>query len=382
MIKGLQEVEKELKELEISFHLLLGDPGKVLPEFVKSAGIGGIVVDFCPLRLPTQWVNDVVKAVPKDVPVCQVDAHNIVPCWHASPKLEYGARTIRPKIHKVLTEFLTEFPPVIKHSHVSGEKTKTTDWDAVDTFIEVDRSVGEVDWAKPGTAEGLFMLESFCKDRLKYFHSSRNDPTKRALSNLSPWFHTGQISPQRAILRVRDFRSKFRESVESFIEECIIRRELSDNFCYYNNEKYDSIEGTNEWARKTLNDHAKDKREYLYARGKLEKAQTHDDLWNAAQRQLVREGKLHGFLRMYWAKKILEWTDSPETALSDAIYFNDKYALDGIDPNGYVGCMWSVCGIHDQGWAERPVFGKIRYMNYKGCQRKFAVAEFVKRYKP
>lgn len=159
-----------------------------------------------------------------------------------------------------------------------------------------------------------------------------------------------------------------------------MRRELADNFCFYNLENYDSIKGTNEWAQKTLQDHAQDKREYLYTREKLEGGKTHDDLWNAAQLQLVNEGKMHGFLRMYWAKKILEWTASPEEALEVSLYLNDRFSLDGNDPNGYVGCMWSVCGVHDQGWAERPVFGKIRYMNYNGCKRKFDVTEFVRRY--
>lgn len=160
-----------------------------------------------------------------------------------------------------------------------------------------------------------------------------------------------------------------------------MRRELTDNFCFYN-KKYDSVEGAYEWAQKTLKDHAKDKRSYLYTREQLEKAKTHDKLWNAAQYQMVAEGKMHGFLRMYWAKKILEWTSSPQEALCIALYLNDRYELDGQDPNGFVGCMWSICGIHDQGWAERPVFGKIRYMNYKGCLRKFNVAQFEKKYCP
>jgi len=141
------------------------------------------------------------------------------------------------------------------------------------------------------------------------------------------------------------------------------------------------LEGSYEWARKTLNDHKKDKREYLYSLEEFEKGLTHDDLWNAAQIQMVRDGKMHGFLRMYWAKKILEWTESPEQALEFAIYLNDKYELDGRDPNGYVGCMWSICGVHDQGWKERPVFGKIRFMNYNGCKRKFDVNAFVNKYR-
>jgi len=164
--------------------------------------------------------------------------------------------------------------------------------------------------------------------------------------------------------------------VAGFIEELVVRRELSDNFCHYN-EKYDSLEGCAQWAQDSLKLHASDKRAHVYSLEQLEKAKTHDDLWNAAQLEMVHKGKMHGFLRMYWAKKILEWSATPEDALAHSITLNDKYNLDGRDPNGYVGCMWSIGGVHDMGWKERPIFGKIRYMNYDGCKRKFKIQNFV-----
>ncbi|XP_057994463.1 deoxyribodipyrimidine photo-lyase-like [Hevea brasiliensis] len=136
---------------------------------------------------------------------------------------------------------------------------------------------------------------------------------------------------------------------------------------------YDSLQGAWEWAQNTLLDHASDKREHIYSLEQLERAQTADPLWNASQLEMIHYGKMHGFMRMYWAKKILVWTRGPEEALAISIHLNDKYELDGRDPSGYVGCMWSICGVHDQGWKERPVFGKIRYMNYAGCKRKFDV---------
>ena len=176
------------------------------------------------------------------------------------------------------------------------------------------------------------------------------------------------------------FRKKYRPSVESFIEEAVVRRELSDNFCFYN-PNYDSIEGAPDWARKTLEKHVKDKRQYVYTRRQFENAQTHDPLWNAAQIQAINDGKIHGYIRMYWAKKILEWTKTPEEALAIAIYLNDKYSLDGRDPNGFVGCMWSVAGIHDRPWTERPIFGMIRYMNFDGCKRKFNVDGYIRQHK-
>lgn len=275
--------------------------------------------------------------------------------------------------------YLTEFPPVIKHPHKAEKSAKSIDWKKALTSVKVDETVGEVDWIKPGYKNSINMLDSFVNKRLQLFATKRNDPLVTCASNLSPYFHFGQLSVQRSVLEVQKFKSKHSESVASFCEEAIVRRELSDNFCYHN-KNYDNIKGSHDWAAKTLDDHRKDKRPYLYTRDELDQSKTHDDLWNSAQIQLIKEGKMHGFLRMYWAKKILEWTTSPEEALSFAIYLNDRYSLDGRDPNGYVGCMWSICGIHDQGWAERAVFGKIRYMNYDGCKRKFKIDAFISRY--
>jgi deoxyribodipyrimidine photo-lyase len=169
------------------------------------------------------------------------------------------------------------------------------------------------------------------------------------------------------------------EAKEDFLEELIVRRELSDNFCFHN-VNYDNINGFPEWARKTLSAHAKDRRDYIYSYDQFDSAGTHDDLWNAAHREMVQRGKMHGYMRMYWAKKILEWTESPEQAMEIAISLNDTYELDGRDPNGYTGIAWSLGGVHDRAWKERPVFGKIRYMNRKGCERKFNVQVYIDKY--
>nr|XP_054771038.1 deoxyribodipyrimidine photo-lyase-like [Lytechinus pictus] len=282
LLEGLKEVSQELHQLDIPFHLLTGYAKDVLPGFIKGHGLGAVVTDFSPLRTPRQWVNDVKDELPKNIAFCQVDAHNVVPCWEASEKLEYGARTIRPKITKQLTTYLTEFPPVVCHPFEVKTKAEPIDWEAAYASLDVDQTVKPVDWAQPGTSEGMKMLDSFTKERLRYFSSARNDPTKNVCSNLSPWIHFGQLSSQRAALIVRLYRSRYSESVAGYLEESIVRRELSDNFCFYN-DNYDSIEGTNEWAKKTLKDHAKDKREYVYSRDILERAKTHDQLWNSAQ---------------------------------------------------------------------------------------------------
>ncbi|XP_034650866.1 deoxyribodipyrimidine photo-lyase-like [Drosophila subobscura] len=380
MMGGLQEVEQQCRELGIPFHLLLGPAVDRLPEFVRSKHVGAVVCDFAPLRVPRKWVEDVAKALPKNVPLTQVDAHNVVPLWVASDKQEYAARTIRNKINSKLGEFLSEFPPVIKHPHGDGcKKVKPIDWAAAYAMLECDMDVDEVKWAKPGYKAACLQLYEFCSRRLGKFNDKRNDPTVDALSGLSPWLHFGQISAQRCALEVQRFRSQHKASADAFCEEAIVRRELADNFCYYN-ENYDSLKGLSPWALQSLEAHRKDKRDPCYTLEELEQSLTYDDLWNSAQLQLVREGKMHGFLRMYWAKKILEWTAAPEQALEYAILLNDKYSLDGRDPNGYVGCMWSIGGVHDMGWKERAIFGKIRYMNYQGCKRKFDVNAFVMRY--
>ncbi|XP_067417200.1 deoxyribodipyrimidine photo-lyase-like isoform X2 [Emydura macquarii macquarii] len=282
MLKGLREVAEECQELDIPFHLLIGFAKDVLPALVTSRGLGGVVTDFSPLRVPRQWVEEVKERLPADVPFVQVDAHNIVPCWVASDKQEYGARTIRRKIHDKLPEFLTEFPPVIKHPYSPTSPAEPIDWTACRASLQVDRTVTEVAWATPGTAGGLAVLESFVAERLKFFATDRNNPNRAALSNLSPWFHFGQVSVQRAILEVQKYRGKYKESVDGFVEEAVVRRELADNFCYYN-RNYDEVEGAYEWAKTSLKLHAQDKRSHLYELEQLEEGKTHDPLWNAAQ---------------------------------------------------------------------------------------------------
>ncbi|XKL67184.1 hypothetical protein PGB90_010604 [Kerria lacca] len=380
IFKGLEEIESTCKNLNIQFHFLIGCGKDILPSFVERHKFGAVIIDFCPLRIPLSWAEDLSHSLPRDVPLIQVDTHNIVPCWVASDKQEYAARTIRNKINNKLNEFLTEFPPVIKHPYISSLKADLIDWKNAGKTLEVDKTIKPVSSITPGFRGGMKNLYEFLRDRIQFYVEYRNDPTKNGLSNMSPWLHFGQVSPQRCVLVTKKYVSMYKKSVESFCEELIIRRELADNFCFYN-KNYDNLAGAADWARKTLNDHRKDKREQIYSKTELEAGKTHDNLWNAAQKQLCNDGKMHGYLRMYWAKKILEWSETPEEALAVSIYLNDKYSLDGRDANGYVGCMWSVCGIHDQGWRERPIFGKIRYMNYEGCKRKFDVKNFISRYK-
>jgi deoxyribodipyrimidine photo-lyase len=226
----------------------------------------------------------------------------------------------------------------------------------------------------PGEQAASTRAQDFIKTKLAAYGDKHNDPTEVGQSNLSPYLHFGHLSAQRLALLV--LGSSPSASGEMFLEELIVRRELADNFCYYESN-YDNPQGFPIWAQKTIAEQATTSRAYLYTRAQLEKALTHDDLWNAAQHQLVATGKMHGYMRMYWAKKILEWTKSAEQAMAFAIYLNDKYELDGRDPNGYAGIAWSIGGVHDRAWFNKPVFGKIRYMSYNGCKSKFAIDRYI-----
>jgi deoxyribodipyrimidine photo-lyase len=224
----------------------------------------------------------------------------------------------------------------------------------------------------------LTILHDFLDLKLQDY-SRRNDPNLNVVSGLSPYLHFGQVSAQSVALAVKKAAAEnpvYKAQADEFLEELIVRRELSDNYCFYNAD-YDNCKGWPEWAKKTLDKHKNDLRVNKYSKEQLEQGLTHDKLWNAAQKNLLLTNSIPGYLRMYWAKKILEWSPDAETAQAWAIEFNDRYMLDGRDPNGYTGIAWSVAGVHDRPWAERPVFGMIRYMSLSGCQRKFDVDQWI-----
>ena len=375
MFKGLQEVETELYSYNIPFFLTFGKPETEIPKTLKNINASILISDFDPLKIKRIWKRDVAKNI--SIPFYEVDAHNIVPCLYVSDKIEFAAYTIRPKIHKALIEFMDEFPSLKKMNN-SNLVTDKIDWNKIEKSLLVNREVKEVGWIKPGESEAIKSLQNFLENKFDKYNESRNDPTKDAQSNLSAYLHFGQLSAQRVALNTQKV-NRNKESEKVFLEELIVRRELSDNFCYYNKNYY-SFEGFHDWARTSLNEHRKDQREYVYSLEQFEKANTHEDLWNAAQLQMVKTGKMHGYMRMYWAKKILEWSKSPDDALKIAIYLNDKYELDGRDPNGYTGIAWSIGGIHDRPWFERPVYGKIRYMNRNGAEKKFDIKSYISKY--
>jgi len=370
MLAGLKEVEQSLSRLGIAFRLLYGDPGVEITQFLEDCGAGALVSDFSPLRISRGWKNAVAAQI--TIPFHEVDAHNVIPCWHASVKQEWAAYTFRPKVHRLLGEFLIDFPP-LKRQKIRWPGEMENDWKRAEASIEAE-SVADANWLVPGEAAARAVLDEFLNRKLSGYDEYRNDPTKDGQSNLSPYLHLGQISAQRAALQALSGPT----DASAFLEELVVRRELADNFCCYNPE-YDSVNSFPDWAKETLRVHQNDRREYIYSLKELERAETHDDLWNASQKEMLCRGKMHGYLRMYWAKKILEWSESTADALHAAIYLNDRYELDGRDPNGFTGIAWSIGGLHDRAWKEREVFGKVRYMSYNGLRSKFNVPAYIKK---
>ena len=367
-LQALKSVSEDLAKKNIAFSIVVGDETqKDIVDFLAKHKVGALVTDFFPLHLPRKWVEYVRKHI--SIPMYGVDAHNIVPCWIASSKQEFGAYTLRPKLAKLLPDFLEPFPALKKHPYSLEKSLPVISWKKLESLDGLDTDVAPVDWITGDHASSHKALKQFVATKIAEYDSGRNDPTLNAQSNLSPYLHYGILGAQTIALAIGS-RS------EAFFEELVVRRELADNFCFYN-PQYDTPEGFPEWAKKSHAKHAHDVREYLYTKKQFEHAKTHDELWNAAQQEMVKTGKMHGYMRMYWAKKILEWTKSPQEAMQIAIYLNDKYELDGRDPNGYAGIAWSIGGVHDRAWFERPVFGQIRYMNANGCKTKFDVRAYI-----
>jgi deoxyribodipyrimidine photo-lyase len=374
MLKGLRETETALRKLNVPFFLLNGQPEQTVPNFARKMFAGAVVTDFTPLRIGRLWREKVARSL--EIPLIEVDSRNIVPCWVASEKAEFAARTFRPKINRMLNEYLDPFPEVVAQSSGHGIVTTLVNWGEVEGFLNVDKPVPECTSYVPGEAAAAVKLEEFLA-RIDGYDPGRNRPDVDLQSGLSPYLHFGHISAQRIAGEVMD-RTDHSTGAAAFVEELVVRRELSDNFCLHN-QNYDSFDCFPDWAKQTLDLHRGDPREFLYTLDQFEAAETHDPLWNAAQQEMCLHGKMHGYMRMYWAKKILEWSESPEDALTTAIYLNDRYELDGRESSGYVGIAWSIGGVHDRPWFDRPVYGTVRYMNYNGAKSKFDVDAYIRR---
>lgn len=375
MLEGLKEVKQGLRDRKIQLVVRHQSPELGAIQMAKKASL--VVVDRGYLRIQRQWREYVAKRI--DSPLIQVESDTVVPVEEASPKEEYSAATLRLKLNKKLSHFLTplsEREPMVSSLPMEFSSFEIEDMERTLTKLQIDRSVRKVASFRGGTQEALEHLDGFLEEKLDRYAELRNDPTLNYLSQMSPYLHFGQISPLYIALKVKRTESLGKEA---FLEELIVRRELSINFVFYN-EHYDSLDGLPLWAKRTLKAHQKDRRPYLYTLEELERGETHDPYWNAAQKEMILTGKMHGYMRMYWGKKILEWVKKPEEAYRTTLYLNNKYELDGRDPNGFAGVAWCF-GKHDRPWAERPIFGTVRYMNDKGLKRKFDADEYVRKIK-
>jgi deoxyribodipyrimidine photo-lyase len=373
MLEGLKEVKDSLAKRGMQMVIRHQSPAVGALQLAKKASLA--VVDRGYLKIQRAWREEAAKKM--ECPLFQVESDILVPVEETSPKEEYAAATIRSKIKRKLDAFLIplkEHKPIIDSLSLDFDSFNIDDLEKAISKLSIDKSFTRVGSFHGGTKEAKSHLEVFLEGKLDRFPELRNDPNLDYLSHMSPYLHFGHISPLYIALRASKTGSS---GVEAFLEELIIRRELSINFTFYN-MKYASFEAIPDWAKKTLKAHQKDKRPYLYHLKELEGARTHDPYWNAAQKQMVMEGKMHGYMRMYWGKKILEWTKTPEEAFRNALYLNNKYELDGRDPNGFTGVAWCF-GKHDRPWGERPIFGKVRYMNDKGLKRKFDIDGYVKK---
>lgn len=374
LLEGLRDVQRSLAGRGIAFVVGRGSPDAGVVELSRRACL--VVVDRGYVRIERQWRR--AAAEKADCPLVQVETNAVVPLEQASAKEEYSARTIRPKIWKQAAKYLVPLKAQRLKKECLGQRLDS--FDLADTEgallrMEVDRSVAPARDFRGGQAAAHKRLREFTEKKLASYPEMRNDPNADGVSHLSPYLHFGQISPLFVALEV--LRQKNRGS-EAFLEELLVRRELSLNFVYYN-EHYKDFLGLPRWARETLREHTKDTREAVYSEAELEQGRTTDPYWNAAQREMVVTGKMHGYMRMYWGKRLIEWTRTPEEAFRTALRLNNKYELDGRDANGFAGVAWCF-GKHDRAWPGRPVFGKVRPMTASGLRRKFDADAYARKY--
>ncbi len=374
--EGLGDIARDVRARRAGFVVRL-DPDHDLPAFCHETGAALVIGDENPLREPDGWRRTCAERL--RVPFWTVDADVIVPTVLLE-KEQYAARTIRPRIGRLLPRFLIdrrEPRAAVVWNPPRAPRSEPAEASLADR-LALDTSAQPVAGTRGGTRVAEAVLARFLRERLDGYATRRNQPDAEGTSQLSPYLHFGHIGPLSVARAVRDAAAP-REDRDAFLEEFIVRRELAVNFVRFN-PRYDRLDGCEPWALRTLADHAGDPRDPLYSLARLEAAETHDPLWNAAQIQMVETGWMHGYVRMYWAKKILEWSPTPAEAFARAVELNDRYELDGRDPNGYTGIAWAIGGKHDRAWGpERPIYGTVRYMSYASTSRKFDCKGYIRR---
>ncbi|ADR17953.1 deoxyribodipyrimidine photo-lyase [Calditerrivibrio nitroreducens] len=370
-IDGILELIDKFKDLKISFHVKIGSFKEIVPQYSKNADT--LITDKAYIK----WLKDVRNEIynKNDITIYEVDTNLMVPVQAASPKCEYGAYTIRPKIHKLKEKFLNDFV-------VFDYKGRSYEVENDLNGLNIDDKLKSVHYLKPvdfigGESKADKLLRDFLNEKYLFFAEKRGDPSLDVESNLSFYLHFGFISPIK-ILKEAIKIDTDPKNYETLFEQLVVRRELAHNFTYYCDNISDLFSFLPNWAVKTVIEHKDDIRKYLYKLEDLENFKTHDKFWNAAQYELIHKGKIHNYMRMYWGKKVIEWTESFEDAYKILIYLNDKYALDGRDPNGYAGIAWCF-GMHDRAFQERKIFGKVRYMSENGLKQKFDMDGYLSR---
>jgi deoxyribodipyrimidine photo-lyase len=376
--QGLPDVEEDCAERGVGF-VMRGAPMEDPLQFFADVDAAMVIGDENPTRTPERWRVRLAEEL--RVPFWTVDADVIVPS-RLLEKAQFSAAVARPRLYRALPEFLV--PYANPRAETAWKQPRGLHADDVRADItrgwtELDRSVKPVDAWRGGHHAAMKRLRKFCDEMLASYDSDRNRPETDGTSKMSPYLHFGHVGPQTIALAVEaaaKSNPKLREARDSYFNELIVWRELSVNFVRYQAE-YDSPACADNWAKATLAEHDRDEREVLYKLPQLEHAQTADELWNAAQIQMVRYGWMHNYLRMYWAKKIVEWTPNVRIAMKVAIYLNDKYEIDGRDPGGYAGIAWSMLGKFDRAWFDRPIVGKRRYMSGGSTGKKFLSALYI-----
>ena len=370
--QGIADIQKDVKSRNCLF-VLRRYPDHSLSKFMDEVQPALLIGDENPMREPEHWRQVVAQRV--KIPFWTVDADVAVPSSLLA-KEQYAAHHLRKRFAPLLDSFIVPFAePKARVSWKSPTpQSLNSDVDITEGW-NIDRSVPPSTAFRGGTNEAYHLLEEFVSRKLAKYSVNRNHPELDGTSRLSPYLHFGHIGPVSVALAVRNAKAPQKEK-DAFLDELITWRELSINFVKYN-PHYDSIENADAWAQRSLADHARDEREQIYPAAQLERAETHDELWNAAHTQMVRDGWMHNYMRMYWAKKILEWTKTPAQAYNLAVRLNDKYELDGRDPNGYSGVAWAIAGKHDRAWFDRPVFGKVRYMSAAAAAKKFNTRAYI-----
>ena len=378
--QGLADIEEDLKERGVGF-VVRRPPSNQLEAFLKEVNAAMVIGDENPCREPERWRK--VLAHRLSLPFWTVDADVVVPS-RLFPKRMYALHIFKPKLYAELPTYMV--PSSVPRPKREWERPASlqnfpVNSDITEGWRKLDRSIGPVDSFTGGTHAALKRLRSFVENDLATYGKQRNHPEVDGTSRMSPYLHFGQISPLTIALAVDKAAKEGKVPAtarDGYLSELIGWRELSVNFVRHT-EAYDSIECAEPWALKTLNEHARDRRDPLYTLEQLEKAETYDELWNASQMQMVKLGWMHNYMRMYWAKKILEWSPSPAAAFEYAVILNDKYELDGRDPNGYAGIAWAIVGKHDRPWFDRPIFGTIRYMSGASTGKKFNSKRYIQK---